>query len=406
MLSVPNLTSIDLAVLSTSDRGRIVSEFALLNENLALAKSLVCLSLQSVIPSHRYSLYSDAKRYEELSTISAQFQGPDWLTTPLRECRIQALTLGGRSNFDDRPQHFGPWILGMDWSSLRYLDIENSHHETVLTSLQGRVPRLDTLKLGSPKYIYSERPFPCAEDPLDRFLSSIPKLRHCSVLTERCSAWSPFLDMIYDRIGYGLHSFTAGQGPRLEGRDNIHWNIGNIEELLQRAPALRELALQLDTSEYATRTETGHDCSIVVCHNAPLRHDPADSAKLGSLPELCSRHGNLQRLHLALTMQYRCTSEACLVEVMKGPRSCLNGRRVRELLEPFFTLSSTRTDLEYVELNVASFNDSSLHWRVEARRKYNIAGKLSDFSLSIEFHPSYRWRHETGRFERFERQYV
>lgn len=409
MLSFPKLTSVDLAVLSIERSGG-VSEFPLLDLLLSQAPNLEHLALQVADTPNAYSPCNRVEE-EQLTANRALILGPAWLTIPLRGCRIQALTLGGRANFDSWPQHIGPWIRGMDWSALTYLSLEDSHHKTVLESLQGEVPSLVTFKLGSAANIYLfEQPLPSTGDFLDRFLSMVPRLRHLSVLTEECPAWLPFLRIIYDRVAYNLHSFTAGQGVRLEGLPNIYWNRSDVEGLLLRAPALCELALQIDTFEQLVHDERSqaqrHDCSTMVSDETYPGDQATDLAKLSVLPELCFGLKQLARLRLAINIRYPCLSGTCLFKVLEGKRGRLDERRVKELIGPFFAAPTARARLEYVELIISLSNDSAIRWRVEARRKRSWAWNDPGFSLCIEFKPSQRWRQSTGRSEPIRRQYL
>lgn len=243
MLAQPTLKSLSLVVLE--DYHARTSEWPVIDRTL---QDLTDLEHLSLMTTGEHSIHtSDVKSWfsEAHSDWPSAFEGPWTLKTPSTDCKLKSLCIGGRVMYERTMEDLRPWVSGMTWSQLTFLDLEQANGLPVLAGLTHRVPQLRTLKLGGPDELYPDGIPQADDDLLKAFLSEVPRLQDLSVLTQESTTWQHFVDTILKCSGANLRSFTAMHSERLWGR-GMFWDSSSLGKLRDAAPRLSHLAVEID----------------------------------------------------------------------------------------------------------------------------------------------------------------
>lgn len=237
MLKLPNMYRIDLTVLNGSYPP--ISEFPILDRILPDASRLQHLSLKPI----ECDGWAGRKEFERLGVESEEMHGPLHLATPLVRCQLRSLTLSGHIFMDYWPQTLLPWMSAMDWTQLRHLNLADAAHRAIIVDLTGRVPRLESLRLGHPDNTDAYT-FPADLHYLKAFLTAAQELRSVSLVNWPASDFEHLLDTVLACLGPNLHSFGVIPSRRVLNR--FLWNAAQLKKCCAMAPNLRELTVELD----------------------------------------------------------------------------------------------------------------------------------------------------------------
>ena len=135
--------------------------------------------------------------------------------------------------------HLDQWLVAMDWSHLRRLDVLRGCPQHLFVALTDRVPQLKSITFG---FWYPRRSFELGFVDLEiirRFFDSIQGLEEIVVESFRMHYFDSIKDQIFDKHGRTLRKVHVDYSmPGNEG-----WKCEVVQKLVDQCPGLRHLAL-------------------------------------------------------------------------------------------------------------------------------------------------------------------